>query len=1211
MIRTKTWFILLSILLVFGRTSAFAQANSELTGIVTDPTGAVVPGARITLTDPATGSVKTAESGPTGQYVFSGLDPAKYDLKVSTKGFQTFSQTGIQVYVSATFRVDVKLTVGTESQTVTVEADALQVQTDSNVVSTLISSQQISEIATANRNMVSLAALGLGVSSNLPTDNTPMAAAGGSSFSISANGLRQSHNIWLIDGGESDDRGGAGGMSMVPSQDAVAEFNMLTSNYPPDYGISSGATFSISLKSGTQKFHGTAYEFNRNTAYNANDFFNKFEHASAKDFGKRQEMHYNIYGFNIGGPLYIPKVYNTNKQKTFFFWNEEWRVLHVGSQPSTNNTLDTADIPSLNTDLVYVAPKFANTDPTAAPKPGVLVPQAVGDAAFNAKLTALGLIPGQPFPGNKIPHQLFSPNMVAYLNMGVLPKPVTIDGKAVESVPQPKNIRNDIVRVDQNINDKWKVMGHWMYEHDVNAASHTFLGWDWSTYQTIPSTEVSPSKSAALKLTGQIAQNLLLEVSMNYDGNVIDIKNSKLADTPAGWSVKTFFNNGRTGEIPNIAGFGNPYGTAEQMGSAPWHNAAQDYEPKVDLSYNTGKHAFKFGFSYNRYTKNQQLFGAANGEFSLGGDASGHQFTGNQALARCQQVDPATGKYQPDCVLGDGIIDGLLGLTQNYAQQNGQPIRHYVNQTPSVYAMDNWHVTPRLSLQLGLRYDALPNAWERQNYVGNFNPLHYSDAAAVSWKSDGSMNSAGPGFSMITSAQSGEPGPTTPYYLNGMDMAGVGGTPRGLVTNRYDTLQPRLGFSEDIFGNGTTVIRGGVGTFFERLQGNLIYNSGTVSPFAITPKAQQVYLDDPHTSLATGATAATPFFASGEYAMAQSFPMPAVAMFSLGVQHEISPAVIAVVQYVGNLAWHQEQYIHMNNFPLTTDLAVRAKGGNLSSYTNGSGVVVNLPASGQGRVAGNSQSFRTYQGYDTITSMINNTNGSYNGLQAGLRAQGKWGLSGEIDYTYSHEIDIQSGDNGCCTSNPWNIKYDKGAGSYDRRHMLSANYVYHIPFFNKSQGVLKTVAGGWEIAGTVIDESGTPFSVGNSNGDTIGLGGGYTNRANASGKAKYSKQLKNFFDKSTFSNPTPAWLGGANLGFGNSHKDALVGPGRVNFDTSLYKNFAFTERAGFQLRIESFNTFNHLELNGLVTNVGDSNFGQAARSDWGPRFLELGGKFTF
>jgi hypothetical protein len=208
--------------------ATFSQANSTVTGIVTHQTGATVAGAKIVLTDPATGITKSTESSSTGLYEIAGLNAANYNLKVTAKGFEEFAQNGIVVNISNTFRVDVKLTIGAETQTVTVEADALAVQGDSNVVSTLINEQQITELATNGRNVVALAALGLGVSGMLP-DSDPFTSVG-SSFSISFNGLNQAHNIWIIDGGEAYDRGSGGKMSVMPSQDALGEFQVLASN---------------------------------------------------------------------------------------------------------------------------------------------------------------------------------------------------------------------------------------------------------------------------------------------------------------------------------------------------------------------------------------------------------------------------------------------------------------------------------------------------------------------------------------------------------------------------------------------------------------------------------------------------------------------------------------------------------------------------------------------------------------------------------------------------------------------------------------------------------------------------------------------------------------------------------------------------------------------------------------------------------------------
>jgi len=986
-------------------------------------------------------------------------------------------------------------------------------------------------------------------------------------------------------------------MDIMPSQDAIAEFNMLTSNYPPDYGISSGATMSLSLKSGTQKFHGTLFEFNRTPAYDAKEPIS----------GTKTNIHYNIFGGNIGGPLFIPHVYNSDRQKTFFFWNEEWRKILSGAGTSNNPTIPDADRPTLGTDLHYVVPKFSASDSDIITK-GLVVPD-VGDPAFNQKLAALNLTPGGTFPGNVIPAALFDPNAVAYMNTGIIPKPTTSDDKAIANVANPINVRDDVLRIDHKINDKWAILGHYMHDTVNQGYALPFLGWLWASYNTVTSNLSNPSNSAAIKMTGQINPNLVIEASINYDGNVINITNSSLANKPSGWSVQPYFDNGSK-LIPGMS-WGSPYNVAEQQGSAPWHNAAQDYEPKGDLSYTMGKHQMKFGFSYNRYTKNQQLFGQVMG-----------------------QLDFGAGKSH------DSMVDMLLGIASNYNQFASAPIRHYVNQTPSAYAMDNWHVTPRLSLQLGLRYDALPHAWERQNYVSNFDPGLYVNSQRPEFNLDGSMNPAGPGFQTVNG---------TAFYLNGIGLAGVNGFPTGLVTNDYKTLQPRVGFSEDLFGNGKTVLRGGFGTFFERMQGNDIYNAATTPPFAYSPSAGNVYLSTPSKSWVTGAEASVPTFPSGITNLAKTYKAPAVAQFSLGVQRELSPSLVWVVQYVGNLAWHQNIQRHVNNYPIDLDMGARCDsgdGGNnyqipgAGTYTPADGSTsgkaldihdvcpgtsvsgVFAPTFGDGTnktYPGQPQNlkvgsvFRQFQGWGDINQQENTTNGNYNGFQTGLRVQNRWGLSGEIDYTWSHEIDLTTYDL-AGVSNPWNLKYDKGSGALDRRHILSANYVYKLPIFTQSTGLAHSILGGWELAGTVIDEKGViPANQGpglSISYDSIGLGGGYTNRPNVNGKVKYMNKRNQWFDTSQFSNPVPVWLGGPNQGFGNAGKDAIVGPSRVNFTTSLYKSFAMTERAHVELRFESFNTFNHFQPNGLNISKGASQFGQIT-SAWDPRTMELGGKFIF
>jgi hypothetical protein len=1140
------WMAIALLLLVLP-SRTWGQDNSTITGSVTDASGAVVPNVNLDLTNIATGQKRTTISNSVGEYRFPNVGIGTYTLIAKASGFQTYTRTGIVVNVAQTREESVVLQIGTQTQSVTVQSNALQVQTETSDVSTLISGEQVRQLSTNGRNVVQLAALGLGVSNTL-------SAYGGidaltSSNTISFNGTRAVHNIYLVDGAEQNDRGCGGCFMNLPSQDAIAEFQTLDSNYQADYGIGSGGTIVMVLKSGTRQYHGELYEFNRNTDYNANDWF-------LKKAGKaRPVFQLNTPGGNIGGPLWIPRVYNENKERTFFFWNEEWRRLIQGSSPSVNNTLLTSNFPSLGSDFNYT-----NQSSTKVP----IVPNLPNNAAFNALLAADGLTPGQPFHKNvdgtyMIPKNLIDQNSVRMLNAGTFPKPNLNGNQFVVSVKQPENVREDVVRIDHSINSKFQLMGH--YLHD--AMSRTNFPPLWATsYPTVGSLMTNPSYTAVIKLTQTYSPTLLNETGFFYGGNKITLTPTAAPGysfvQPSGWDASSFFPvaNNFMSRMPQVTLANVPLSITWNPAYFPWKNGYEGFQYRDDLSWTKGRHQFKFGAGWLHTYKNQQLQANTNGVATFDGST----FT------------------------GDSILNYVMGMASSYSQLEYLAGKHWVNSTYSFYGIDNWRVTPRLTLNLGLRFDGLPHAFERYDRFSNFVPSAYTFAAGNPVQADGTLNPA----QLTTFATTG----SEKFYLNGIREAGVNGFPRGAVENRYFTWQPRLGFALDLFGNGKTVLRGGGGMFFERVQGNDVYNAALNPPFAYQPSATSVFFSDPNTSVLTGQTTKQTF-PSNLTNIKYNYPPSGTVNFSLGVQHEVLPSVVAVLQYVGSLGWDQNNNRAINTLPLQTN----------GSYTARQGVASGTLLANQ---------YRQYPGFSNITQEEMETNFNYNSLQAGIRFENKWGLTTQLAYTFSHQIDDVGADLNLL-QNPFNTRYSRGSGAYDRRHIFNASYVYFLPFYKNSGNLAaREILGGWGISGITVFQTGLPQQVTYNGADTLGLGGGTTNRPNLVGKVSYQRKQTAWFSTNAFADPVAPWNGGPGQGFGNSGKDNVRLPRLVNFNLSLMKNFPIgaDQARYFELRFESFNTFNHTQFNALDAASHDPNFG-AATSIYTPRILEFGGKFHF
>jgi hypothetical protein len=1123
-------------LAIFLVPSARSQENATITGTVTDASGAAVPNVAVSLTSQATGQVRQTVSNNDGIYSFGNVGVGHFTLSASATGFQKFTRTDIVVNTAQTLKEDVRLAVGSEGQTVTVQANALQVQSETSELSTLISGAQVTQLATNGRNVTALAALGMGVSNNLPAFSGVLALT--SANGISFNGTRTTHNVYLLDGGELNDRGCGGCFSSLPSIDALSEFQTLDSNYSPDYGIGSGGTILMVIKSGTKDFHGGAWYFNRNEAYDANNYFTNLAGQG------RPKFRLNEPGFNIGGPLFIPHIYNTDRKRTFFFVNEEWRKLNQGSSPLVANTIMASNFPVAGQPLAY-------STPTGGTVPIVPV---TSDPAKLALYGADGLVAGKPFPNNIIPANLMDPNAVLEVNAGTFPKPNLGTDQYISSIPQPTDAREDVVRIDHSINSKLQLMGH--YLHDAVSTSFFPPLWQGATYPTVGTTMGNPSFSSVIKLTQTISPTLLNETAFLYSGNKITLTpvNGPGGSfvQPSGWTATSFFQSSlnELSRMPQINLNGTPLNVQWSSSYFPWKNGYEGFEPRDDLSWTKGLHQFKFGFSLLHDYKNQQL----------------------------QANTQGTATFNSSTFSQDSYINFLLGDAASFQQLQYLAGKHWVNNNYGFYANDNWHILPRLTLNLGLRYDGMPHAYERYDQFSNFVPANYDTSLAYPLNADGTLNPA---------SLSNFNGQT--FYLNGIREAGANGLPRGAVRNYYYTWQPRIGFAYDLSGTGTTVLRGGFGMFYERVQGNDVYNAALNPPFAYQPQATNVYFSNPNTSALTGQTTSQTF-PSTLTNIQYNFRPPGTAMFSLGVQRQFAPSVVAVLQYVGSIGWDQDDDRAINTLPLND--------------------VVHRQGVANGTL--NANLYRIYPGFSTVTQEENQTRFSYHSLQAGLRMENRHGLTLQLAYTYSHEIDQVSNDlNG--VSNPFNLSYDLGSGALDRRHIFNANYIYNLPFFSSNGNALqRSVLGGWSISGVTVAQSGTPQPITYSGADVLGLGGGTTNRPNQVAPVSYVKKGLVWFNKNSFADPKAPWNGGGNDGFGNAGKDAVVLPGLFNTNLSLFKTFplAARERASLEVRFESFNTFNHTEFNAINANTADGNFGQVTGS-YDARTLQLGAKIKF
>ncbi len=895
-------------------------ASQQISGFVKDSTGAVVPNARITARQTGTGLTRSTVSGEDGVYVVNNTPIGEYELVTEAAGFKRFVQSGVMVTVNSKVSVDINLEVGAVTDSITVATDLAAIETSSGEVGRLITGEQATKLQLNGRNFAQLLALLPGVSTTNRSSFDLFGGFGSNMSAQSVNGGRNSSLSWNIDGADNKDNGGGGNNFVNINPDAIAEFKVLTSNYSAEYGQNAGAVVNLALKSGTKQFHGGAYEFIRNDAFDARAF----------NTINKQKLRFNNFGGNIGGPIVLPGSYNRNRDKLFFFAGAEFKRLRRGNPVVWN-------LPSLDQ---------RGGDFSALP-----VAQRPRDVANN----------NAPFPGGIIPSSRFSPNGKRLVDLYPAPNFTGSGGNYSFLPPDPLDSDQFIAKGDWNISERHQIAIHYLSDVYDTVVNNT---------QYVTYNRKIPGLNSSFKWTFVPAATTVNTLQFSYTGNVIQQGNFEanplfLTDfTRAGNNITYPTIYGQTTAIPNvgIAGF-----TGIPVNPQIWNNFNRIFQLKEDWAKVVGSHNIKFGALVMRSRKNQDNQPQLNGSFNF---SPGHPL------------------YS-----GNSVADALLGNFNTYLEASAGREGWFRFTQAEFYAADNWKVSRRLTLDLGVRYHLMQPQYAALQNASIFSPGFYDPALAPTIIRSSGQIVGGTGDPVNGLAVGGSSFPD--FAADRIPNSGspevqrlFRGLPKEISPYDYGTLGPRIGFAFDPTGQQRSVIRGGYGMFFERVQGNFVFGRVNNPPFVQEANIFSANVESP-----AGGTQRT--FPSNVTSYEIDLKVPKVQNWSLGVQHKLASDMVLDVAYVGSNAWHQYRALNLNQLPTGT-------------LQRNPGV--------------NANALRPYPGYANLTQYQTGANFNYHSLQTQFRKQWASGGSASISYTWAKSI----GDNSSWNEAPMD-SYDAGA----------------------------------------------------------------------------------------------------------------------------------------------------------------------------------------
>ncbi len=1129
----------------------FAQSDlGTISGYVKDPSGATVSGAKVTLRN-QTGLERQTTSNDSGFYTVTNLPRGLYTLVAEAPGFQRYESRDNKLDAAANLVIDVPLVVGSNNQTIEVSASAVQLQTESATVQKLVTREQIDSLELNGRNPIFMANLVPGTRGGTLANLNFSFSQGPSNI----NGARTPESLITYDGAPAV-RTRSNGTSLGSADvDSTQEIQILTTDYAAEYGRSSGGQIRIVSKAGGQDFHGAAYEYARNTVFNANPWQRNAVPATTKITAP---IHYNQFGYNLGGPLYIPNHFNTNKNKIFWYWGQEWvRYLFTDTNSLTVPTLamrrgDFSEL--LNPTNFFYGKAVQLMDPkTGLPFPGNIIP-APGSTTTGSTASAngLGILNSYPLPN--------------------LTTPINGNRNWFFSAKHPQNQRKDTIAVDMNLTDKQRLQFRRVY----------FTFWEYQpldggTNET-PKYFNRPNQTNSIDHVWTISSNKVNEVLLSFslDQVYIPVNQAAFLDRTQGvaqgaglfgLNYPYIFPTGKLipTRIPtvNMSAFSGLSG-----GPYPSHSTGPIYDVSDSFTWIKGNHTFKFGALYEHSGENDNdeinvqacstCTNNQNGQFSFS-DNGGKFVRPGYAVATS----------------GTAVANAALGLFDSYSEIGHRAYTIFRGSMWEGFGQDTWKVRQNLTLNLGLRYTVIVPYHATWGNMIVFDPSLYDPVKAVS---------VSPTTGLITGT------PTIDQLYNGMVIPGSGfpsnaanhfpeassglynglfrGVPDHYSDIQWSDIQPRIGIAYQL--NNKTVIRTGAGRFFTRLGVSDSIFLGGNPPFQPNGSVTFGTVDNPGGS----GTNAVPLVVTTQ---SKAFKNPEAWAWNVTVERELFWRSLLSVGYVARRGVHLQREADINQPTLA---------------------VVNDPAN----KGVNVNALRPYKGFGTIRETDNVANSMYNSLQVAWNRRFNNGLQFGVSYTFSKSMDNGSNQRDV-VPDTYDISMLWGPSEFDARHIFVANYLYQLPFFRGRSGFVGKALGGWQISGITQFQTGLPCSAIAANGEYAGVGAAPDANFGCGNNGEFWVKNGNPNLVKTFG-PSGQWFATTNPdgspiftqpapGTFNTQRvrNIIYQPGFSNWNMGLFKAFPVNERRGFQFRAEAFNVWNHPNWCGASGCSGGTNIG--------------------